>query len=74
VKVLEDWETQRVTEPSFEIEANRIGDGHFVRVTFPNDETEAIYGFTSRADAIKGIRCDAVVWLYEKRKRATKSA
>lgn len=26
VKVLEDWEAQRDCEPSFEIEANRIGE------------------------------------------------
>ena len=69
VKVLEDWEAQRVTEPSFEVEANRIGEGYFVRITFPDGKTDAIYGFGSRADAIKWIRCEAVVWLYEKRKR-----
>ena len=45
VQVLEDWEAQRVSEPSFDIEANQIGDGHFVRVMFPTGETEAVYGF-----------------------------
>ena len=47
MQVLEDWEAQQVNEPSFEIEANKIGDGHFVRVTFPKGETEAVYGFAS---------------------------
>jgi IS1 family transposase len=68
VKVLEDWEAQQDSEPSFEIEANRIGDGYFVRVTFPTGKTEAIYGFATRADAIKWIRCEAVIWLWEHRK------
>lgn len=72
VQVLEAWEALRVTEPSFEIEDNRIGGGHFVRVTFPNGATEAIYGFAVRADAIKWIRCEAVVWLYESRQVSLK--
>lgn len=69
VRVLEAWEAERVSEPSFEVEANKIGDGHFVRVTFATGETEAIYGFATKADAIKWIRCEAVVWLWEKRAR-----
>jgi hypothetical protein len=37
VSVIEAWEISEArTEPSFEIEANKIGEGHFVRVTFPN--------------------------------------
>lgn len=67
VQVLENWEAQQETEPSFDIEANKIGDGHFVRVTFPTGETEAIYGFATKADALRWIRCEAVVWLYERR-------
>lgn len=35
VRVLEAWEAECVAEPSFEAEPNRIGEGHFVRVTFP---------------------------------------
>jgi IS1 family transposase len=66
VAVLEAWEAERVTEPSFEVEANKIGEGHFVRVTFSKGETEAIYGFATRADAVKWIRCEAIVWLYER--------
>jgi hypothetical protein len=69
VQVLEDWEAQQVNEQSFEVELNKIGGGHFVRVTFPKGETEAIYGFASRTDAIKWIRCDAVVWLWDRRKK-----
>jgi len=69
VKVLENCEAQQDKEPSFDIEENRIGGGHFVRVTFPTSETEAIYGFETRAAAIKWIRCEAVVWLYERRRK-----
>lgn len=72
VQILEDWEAQCVTDPSFEVEANRIGDGYFVRVTFPTGETEPIYGFATKADAIKWVRCEAVVWLYEKRNKPQK--
>jgi hypothetical protein len=68
VQMLEDYESQIATEPSFDVEANKIGEGYFVRVTFPNGETESIYGFTAKADAIKWIRCEAVVWLWERRK------
>jgi IS1 family transposase len=68
VQVLEDWEAQRETEPQFEPEANRIGEGWFVRVTFPNGETDAIRNnFANKAEAIKWIRCDAVVWLWNRR-------
>jgi hypothetical protein len=75
VQVLEDWEAQQVSEPQFEPEENRIGSGWFVRVTFPNGETEAVYGdFATKADAIKWIRCEAVVWLYEYRSLAKQQA
>jgi IS1 family transposase len=67
VSVIEAWEISEArTEPSFEIEENKIGEGHFVRVTFPNGEFETVYGFATKADAIKWIRCEAVVWLYER--------
>ena len=39
------------------------------RVTFPNGEFETIYGFATKADAIKWIRCEAVVWLYEQKEK-----
>lgn len=68
VRVLEAWEAQRVTEPCFDVEENRIGGGFFVRVTFPNGKTEAIYGFVTKADAVKWMRCEAIVWLWNKRK------
>lgn len=69
VKVLEDWEVSRAKEPTFEVEENRIGGGYFVRATFPTGETEPFYNdFKTRADAIKWIRCEAVVWLWGKRK------
>jgi len=69
VQVLEDYEAQAVTEPSFEIEKNKIGEGYFVRVTLPSGKTENIYGFATEALAAKWIRCDAVVWLYEQRQK-----
>ena len=73
VSVIEAWEISEArTEPSFEIEKNKIGDGYFVRVTFLNGEFETIYGFVTKADAIKWIRCEAVVWLYEKRSNSLK--
>ena len=68
VQVLENWEAQRDNEPSFDVDVHSIDSKPFVRVTFPSGETEAIYGFQNRADAIKWIRCEAVVWLYEQRK------
>lgn len=74
MRVLEGWKVQRVTEPSFEIEADLIGEGYFVRVTFPTGETEAIYGFATRTDVITWIRCEAVVWLWERRKFQRQSA
>jgi IS1 family transposase len=75
VKVLEDWETTRTKEPTFEVEENRIGGGYFVRVTFPNGETEPFYNdFKTRADAIKWIRCEAVVWLWQRRELENKRA
>jgi hypothetical protein len=60
-----DREAQRDSEPSFEVDENRIGEGYFVRVTFPDGKTEAVYGFATRADAIKWVRCEAIVWLWE---------
>ena len=70
VQVLEDWEALRESEPSFEIERHKITGDYFVRVTFPNGQTEAIYnGIKTKADALKWIRCEAVVWLYDCRQR-----
>jgi IS1 family transposase len=75
VQVLEDWEAQRETEPTFEPEENRIGGGWFVRVTFPNGDTDTIRNnFATKADAIKWIRCEAVVWLWQRRQLETKEA
>ena len=68
-QVLEDWEAQQDSEPSFDIDTHKIDGKPFVRVTFPDGKTEAIYGFTTRVEAIRWIRCDAVVWLYERRQK-----
>jgi IS1 family transposase len=71
VTMLEAWEALHARiEPKFEIEANRIGDGHFVRITMPNGEAETVYGFATEAEAAKWIRCEAVVWLYQREARA----
>lgn len=69
VRVLERYEAERNQEPMFEPEQNRIGGDYAVRVTMPTGEYEMIYGFSDRAAAIKWIRCEAIVWLYERRKR-----
>jgi IS1 family transposase len=71
VQVLEDFENQRKAEPSFEIERERIGQGYFVRATLTNGATDTIYGFATEADADKWIRNESVVWLYERRKKAS---
>jgi IS1 family transposase len=67
VQVLEDFEAQRKTEPSFEIERERIGQGYFVRATLTNGATDTVYGFATEADAAKWIKNESVVWLYERR-------
>ena len=74
VQVLEDWEAQQDSEPQFDVETHAIDGKPFVRVTFPNGQGEAIYGFTTKAEALRWIRCEAVVWLYEKRQTATRNA
>lgn len=69
VAVLEGWEAQQGGEPSFEPEENQIGEGWLVRVTWPNGEKGSIYNnFATKADAVKWIRCEAVVWLWQQRK------
>jgi IS1 family transposase len=72
VKMLEDWEAQQDNEPSFDVDMHAIDGKPFVRVTFPDGKEETIYGFAARADAIKWIRCEAVVWLYDKRQASLK--
>lgn len=67
VQVLEDFEAQRKTEPAFEIERERIGQGYFIRATLANGATDTIYGFAAEAQAAKWIRNESVVWLYERR-------
>lgn len=69
VQVLEDFEAQRKAEPEFEIERERIGKEYFIRAILPNDATDTIHGFKTEADAAKWIRNEAVVWLYERRKK-----
>lgn len=70
VKVLEAWEAQQGSEPQFEPEENQIGEGWLVRVTWPNGEKGSIYNnFKSKEDAVKWIRCEAVVWLWQHRQR-----
>jgi IS1 family transposase len=69
VQVLEDWEAQQDSEPIFDVDMHAIDGKPFVRVTFPHGKEETIYGFTTRADAIKWIRCEAVVWLWDRRER-----
>jgi hypothetical protein len=75
VSVIEAWEkSEASTEPFFEIEAERIGQGYFVRANFPNGKTDTIYGFADKAAAIKWIRCEAVVWLWQIRTNSVRDA
>lgn len=69
VQMLADWEAQQGSEPTFDVDSHKIDGKPLVRVTFPNGETEAIYGFETRAEAIKWIRCEAVVWLWQRREQ-----
>ena len=64
VQVLEDWEAKTKAAPKFEIEANKIGEGYFVRATLPSGKSETIYGFAYKASAAKWIRNESVVWLH----------
>jgi hypothetical protein len=57
-----------------EIEANRIGDGQFVRITMPSGEAETVYGFATEADAAKWIRNESQAWLYERKAPRAKLA
>jgi IS1 family transposase len=69
VQMLEAWEAEQGTEPMFEVEAERIGQGYFVRATLPSGEFETIHGFADKAAAAKWIRCEAIVWLYDRRQK-----
>jgi len=48
---------------------HKIDGKPFVRVTFPDGNEETIYGFDTRAEAIRWIRCEAVVWLWQRREQ-----
>ncbi len=67
VKLIEDYDAQEKAEPVFDIHESNIADGYLVRALFPNGDSEDIRGFSTREDAINWIRCEAVVWLYERR-------
>ena len=51
VSVIEAWEISEARTAKL-IDENKIGEGPFVRVTFPNGEFETIYGFATKADAM----------------------
>lgn len=55
VKMLESWEAQQGSEPTFDVDTHKIDGKPFVRITFPDGKEETVYGFNSRADAIKWI-------------------
>jgi hypothetical protein len=69
VVMLEQWEAEQGTEPLFDVDTHKIDGKPFVRVTFPDGKEETIYGFNTRADAVRWIRCDAVVWLWQRREQ-----
>ena len=70
VQMLADWEAQQGSEPIFDVDMHKIDGKPFVRVTFPGGSEETIFGFNSHAEAIRWIRCEAVVWLYERRQES----
>jgi hypothetical protein len=49
-------ESMEVLLERLAVEMNAIGGGNNVRVTFPNGETETVYGFVTLADAKNWIR------------------
>jgi hypothetical protein len=52
VKVIEAWEAeQAVAGITYEAEANRIGEGFFVRITPRYGQPETVHGFATLADA-----------------------
>jgi hypothetical protein len=67
--MLEQWEAEQGTEPFFDVDMHRIDGKPFVRVTFPDGKEDTIYGFATRAEAIRWVRCEAVVWLYERKSK-----
>jgi hypothetical protein len=69
VVMLEQWEAEQGTEPLFDVDTHKIDGKPFVRVTLPDGKEETIYGFNTRADAVRWIRCDAVVWLWQRREQ-----
>jgi hypothetical protein len=73
-KAIEDWEAEQGTQPMFEIEAERIGQGYFVRATLPTGEFGTVHGFADKAAAAKWIRCEAAVWLFERRTKQAQRA
>lgn len=74
VQMLEAWEALHARiEPKFEIDHHQVDGKPFVRVTFPNGETEAVYGFEIAADAAKWIRNKSQGWLYDRRAPRAKS-
>ena len=74
VKVLEDHEAQVSAEPVFHVHASQIESGYLVRALFPNGDSEDIRGFATRDDAINWIRCEAIVWLYQRREKEKRIA
>ncbi len=74
VRVLEDWEALQGSEPIFDVDLHNIDGKPFVRATFPDGKGETIFGFDTRANGIKWTGCEAVVWLWQKRRlvRVTK--
>jgi IS1 family transposase len=73
VVMLEQWEAEQGSEPLFDVDMHKIDGKPFVRVTFPDGKEETVYGFNTRADAIRWIRREAVVWLWQRRKSEGRS-
>ena len=65
VTVLEEFEAAQKIEPPtvFQIVKLDIGEGFFIRVIFPNQERDAIYGFETTSKAQDWIDRELRAWL-----------
>ena len=68
VAMLEAWEAKekRDAKPIFEIIEWKIG-GWYVKAALHNREPENITGFAAKNDAIRWIRNEAAIWLFQRR-------
>lgn len=73
VAMIEAFEAKekRDARPIFEVKSWKIGGGFYVKVSFPDETPEDIQGFNSENEALRWIRNESAVWLFERRKLKT---